>query len=77
MFYRDRLAGGESENLLEKLLIIGKDFVPAKIREISAEALGKALNILRPEDVGLNLPVSNLSFDDIAAPAGLAALGLR
>jgi hypothetical protein len=77
MFYRDRLANDRSENVLEKLLIIGKDFVPAKIREISAEALGKALNILRPEDVGLNLPASNLSFDDIAAPAGLAALGLR
>ena len=77
MFYRDRLAGDQSENLLEKLLIIGKDFVPAKIREISAEALGKALHILRPEDIGLNLPLSNLSFDDIAAPAGLAAVGLR
>ena len=77
MFYRDRLASEQSENLLEKLLIIGKEFVPAKIREISAEALGKALNILRPEDVGLNLPVSNLSFDDIAAPAGIAALGFR
>jgi hypothetical protein len=77
MFYRDRLAKEQSENLLEKLLVIGKDFVPAKIREISAEALGTALNILRPEDVGLNIPVSNLSFDDIAAPAGLAALSFR
>lgn len=77
MFYRDRLAGDQKENALEKLLIIGKEFVPAKIREISAEALGKALNILRPEEVGLNLPASNLSFDDVAAPAGLAALSFR
>lgn len=77
MFYRDRLADNNGGSPLEKLLIVGKDFVPAKIREISAEALGTALNILRPEDIGLNLPSNSLSFDDIAAPAGLAALGLR
>lgn len=76
MFYRDRLTN-ENHNVLEKLLLIGKDFIPAKIREISAEALGKAVDILRPEDVGLNIPAANLRFDDIAAPAGLAALGLR
>jgi hypothetical protein len=77
MFYRDRLADEQSGNMLEKLLLVGRDFVPAKIRDISAEALGRALNILRPEDVGLNIPASSLSFDDIAAPAGLAALGWR
>lgn len=77
MFYRDRIAENNSDGMLEKLLIVGKDFVPAKIREISAEALGTALNILRPEDVGLNLPSNSLNFDDIAAPAGLATLGLR
>jgi len=76
MFYRDRIANEQSGNWLEKILVIGKDFVPQKIREISAEALGQTLKILRPEDVGLNLPASNLSFDDIAAPAGLAALGV-
>lgn len=77
MFYRDRFAANNGDRLLEKLLIVGKDFVPAKIREISAEALGTALDLLRPEDVGLNLPNNSLSFDDIAAPAGLAAFGLR
>ena len=77
MFYKDRLADETSDKVLERLLIIGKNIVPAKIREISAEALGSALNVLRPEDVGLNIPVGSLSFDDIAAPAGLAALGWR
>lgn len=77
MFYKDRLADETSDKVLERLLIIGKNIVPAKIREISAEALGNALNVLRPEDVGLNIPVGSLSFDDIAAPAGLAALGWR
>jgi hypothetical protein len=77
MFYRDRIAENNNGNMLEKLLIVGKNIVPAKIREISAEALGAAIDILRPEDVGLNLPSNSLNFDDIAAPAGLATLGLR
>lgn len=77
MFYNDRLAGQSNGNLLDKLLIVGKDMVPAKIKEISAEAFGRALRILTPDDIGLNIPVSSLSFDDIAAPAGLAALGWK
>ncbi len=75
MFYRDRFGSGESENSLEKLLVVGKNFAPARLKEIADEALGKTLDILRPEDVGLNLPVQTLSFNDIAAPAGLATLG--
>lgn len=78
MFYNDRLAderiGG---NILDKLLIIGKHINPSKIRDISAEAFGRALRILRPDEIGLNLPASSLSFDDIAAPAGLAAMGWK
>ena len=70
-------ADEQSGNLLEKLLVIGKDFTSARLREIASEALGRTLNILRPEDVGLNLPASNLKFDELAAPAGLATLGWR
>lgn len=77
MFYNDRFASGETEKLLDRILLVGKDLVPAKIKEISSEALGRALQILRPDEVGLNLPASSLSFDDIAAPAGLAAFGWR
>lgn len=77
MFYKDRFAVDRTETFLDKVLIIGKNLAPAKIKEISAEALGRALQILRPDDIGLNLPTSSLSFDEIAAPAGLAALGLR
>lgn len=76
MFYRDRLGGGDaSENFLEKLLVVGKDLTPAKLNEIAADALGRTLNILQPEDVGLNIPNQTLNFDEVAAPAGLAALG--
>lgn len=75
MFYRDRLGNDESANFLEDLLLVGKNFAPAKLEEIVDEALGRTLNVLRPEDVGLMLPVQDLSFDDLAAPAGLASYG--
>lgn len=70
MFYRDRF----SDNLLEKILVIGENFNVSRLKEIANEALGKTLQILRPEDVGLSIPSSNLSFNEIAAPAGLASL---
>jgi len=75
MFYRDRFGNEGEENSLEKLLVVGKNFAPARLKEIADDALGKTITILRPEDVGLNLPAETLSFNDIAAPAGLAALG--
>jgi hypothetical protein len=75
MFYKDRLGDEKSGTYLERLLVIGKNIMPSKIKEISADALGRALTILRPEDVGLNIPAGDLSFDDLAAPAGLASLG--
>jgi hypothetical protein len=77
MFYRDRFGDESNGNFLEKLLAVGKDFSPARLKEIAAEALGRTLDILRPEDVGLNMPVHTLSFDDLAAPAGLASLGWK
>ena len=76
MFYNDRFADPRS-GVLEKLLVTGKGLLPAKIKEISSEALGRTLRVLRAEDVGLNLPGGNLSFDDLAAPAGLASYGFR
>ncbi len=75
MFYRDRFGSEQSENSLEKLLVVGRNFSPARLKEIADEALGKTLVILRPEDVGLSMPAQSFSFDDLAAPAGLAALG--
>jgi Tfp pilus assembly PilM family ATPase len=77
MFYRDRLAVESSDNFLDKILITGRGFAPDKLSEITNEALGRELSVLRPEDVGLNLPARQLSFDDLAAPAGLAQLGWK
>ncbi|MBS1792706.1 MAG: hypothetical protein JSS81_02560 [Acidobacteria bacterium] len=74
MFYNDRLASAEG-SYLEKILLVGKNIRPARIREISNEALGQELIVLRPEDVGLNIPVGQLNFDELAAPAGIAVYG--
>ena len=77
MFYNDRFGGDQGNSLLRRLLVVGKEFIPSKIQSIASEALGRVLNVLSPEDVGLNLPGSSFSFDDLAAPTGLAALGFR
>lgn len=81
MFYRDRQDGETAtktgENSLEKLLVVGKDLQPEHLKDITNEALGRPLDILRPEDVGLNIPNQTLNFDEVAAPAGLAALGWK
>jgi hypothetical protein len=75
MFYRDRLAKENSGNLLAKLLVVGKGFNLKKLNEIGQETLGQALSILRPDEVGLELPVgTHIGFEEIAAPAGLASL---
>ncbi len=75
VYYQDRFIGESNGNSLDKFLVIGRDFIPERLREITAEALGEPLNVLRPEDVGLNIPASNLTFDEVAAPAGIATLG--
>ena len=77
MFYNDRFTTGGEGNMLNRLLLIGRDLVPERIRSISSEAFGRALTVLRSDDVGLSVPIGSLSFDDLAAPAGLASLGWR
>lgn len=75
MFYNDRFGGGQGTGLLERLLVVGRMLVPSKIQAIASEALGRNLRVMSSDEVGLYLPDSRFSFDDLAAPAGLAALG--
>lgn len=77
MFYNDRFGRETGNSLLQRLLVVGKELVPSKIQDIASDALGRVINVLAPEDVGLSLLGSGLKFDDIAAPAGLAALGFK
>jgi hypothetical protein len=79
LFYRDRLApivddDPAASHSLERLLVVGDGFSKDHVSEIINETLGINLPALGPEDVGLNLPTADLSFDVIAAPAGLATL---
>lgn len=76
MFYQDRFGAESGELPLSRVLAIGDEIAPEKIRQISAEALGQEINVLDPQDIGFAPPLG-LSFADLAAPAGAAALGFR
>ena len=73
MFYNDRVAGGGGT--LDRLLVLGHEMPPAKVQTIASEALGRDIRVLTSADVGLDMPAAGLDFSDLAAPAGLAALG--
>ena len=75
LFYRDR-RGGEPEQLgqLARMLIVGKLMSKDRAGEIVSETLGISLRSLDAADLGLQLVTRELSFDAIAAPAGLATL---
>jgi hypothetical protein len=78
LFYRDRRAADSTETapMLSGLLVTGSGFSKARAGEIVNETLGGNLYALEAEDLGLHLPNGDLSFDAIAAPAGLAVLSL-
>jgi hypothetical protein len=72
LFYRDRRSAHEAS--LARLLVLGADFPKKRAAEIANETLGTDLRPLGAEDLGLELPSREISFDNIAAPAGLATL---
>lgn len=77
LFYRDRRtseATSGAPQSLSRLLVVGTGFGKERASEIANETLGGQLRALSAEDVGLQLPATDLSFDYIAAPAGLATL---
>ena len=78
LFYRDRILAADKKGAappaLDRLLVIGEGFDKAHVSEIVNETLEVHLRALGPVEVGLTLPSNELSFDSIAAPAGLATL---
>jgi hypothetical protein len=78
LFYRDRiLSAADAAGAalpLDRLLVVGEGFDKAHVSEIVNETLDVHLRALGPVEVGLALPSKELSFDAIAAPAGLATL---
>ncbi len=79
LFYRDR-RGGEAERLgeaISRVLVVGELLGKDRACEIVNETLGASLRSLSAADLGLHLASRELSFDSIAAPAGLATLSWR
>jgi hypothetical protein len=75
LFYRDRGAAAAAEAAeIDRLLVVGEGLSKARVTEIVNETLGTSIRPLDAADVGLALPDGELSFDRIAAPAGLATL---
>jgi len=75
LFYRERSgATGENGSTVDRLLVMGDRLSKTRVAEIAEETLGLKLRPLEATDVGLSIPPGDLSFDTIAAPAGLARL---
>lgn len=76
LFYRDKRAGDgeQAARLLSRLLVVGSAISKDRISAIVRDTLGVDLRPLEAEDLGLQLSTRQLSFDSLAAPAGLAIL---
>jgi hypothetical protein len=78
LFYRDRRSadGDQGNSALTRLMVVGEGLTRERVGQIVNETTGENLRPLEAEDLGLLIPTRNLSFDAIAAPAGLASLSL-
>jgi hypothetical protein len=75
LFYRDRSAPEEPQGSgLLRLMVVGEGITKERAQEIVNETTGGDVRPLRAEDLGLQLPNRDFSFDSIAAPAGLATM---
>jgi hypothetical protein len=76
LFYRDRNIPETAGDYLPltRLMVIGEGITKERAGEIVNETTGGDLRPLGAEDLGLQLPSRDFSFDSIAAPAGLATL---
>ena len=55
-------------------MVLGEGVRKERVCRLVNETTGGDLHLLEAEELGLLLPTRDLSFDAIAAPAGLAAL---
>lgn len=63
-----------SARTIERVLIVGDGMDEATAHSVIADTLDTRPRLLRPEDFSLTIPTTEMRFDQIAAPAGLAAL---
>jgi hypothetical protein len=77
LFYKDRLAGlGADAKTITRVLVIGR-IDRAQVIHSVAEALGNTPELIESKQLGLDLTGDPVSFDQLAAAAGLAALALH
>ena len=75
LFYRDRSVPDTGQGAgLTRLMVVGEGITKERAGEIVNETTGGDLRPLQAEDLGLQLPSRDFSFDSIAAPAGLATM---
>jgi len=76
LFYRDRnMPETATDDFpLRRLMVIGDGITKQRAGEIVNETTGGELRAVAADDLGLQLPSREFSFDSIAAPAGLATL---
>jgi hypothetical protein len=76
LFYRERSgSNGQGDSAsVDRLLVVGDWLDKERVVDITQQTLGVRLKPLNAADVGLIIPPGDLSFDTIAAPAGLARL---
>lgn len=76
LFYRERSGpnGQGQQAAVDRLLVVGDWLDKQRVVAIAQETLGVRLKPLNAADVGLIIPPGDLTFDTIAAPAGLARL---
>ena len=77
LFYRDRggvNAAAVDAPTITRLLVVGDGLNKERVADVVNETLGTDIRALDASEVGLALPQGDLSFDRIAAPAGLATL---
>ncbi|HKV40984.1 MAG TPA: hypothetical protein VJX67_17385 [Blastocatellia bacterium] len=77
LFYRDRLAAKAiDKSIIESVLVVG-GIDRELARSAIADATGNGLRLIDPADFGLDLKGEPISFDQIAAAAGLSNLATR
>ena len=75
LYYRDRRAGETAPGQgAFRVLVVGETLNRNRVAEIVNETLGTDARPLDAADLGLQFATRELSFDAIAAPAGLATL---
>lgn len=68
-------ANESSSRTIERMMVIGGGMDEAMAHSVVTDTLNTRPRLLRPEDFSISIPTGEMSFAQIAAPAGLAAQG--